>query len=238
MAKNTLMIFSNEELDIELQGMLYNGKPVFIAVEIAKALGYERPHDALSAHCKSLIKIKYGEMASLGFEPKPNGMSLLTEPDLYRLILRSKLSSAERVQDWVCEEVLPAIRQTGGYQIQPQLSADYFLNNPEVTIALISGQANKILALSHTVETVSAGHGLNLQDGGNILVFFSHWWDLEQYQQIIERIGPTRQAQAGYHRPVFVHHIIAHGTMDEMVMERRNSKREVQDILLEAMKKR
>ncbi|CDG88429.1 SNF2-related protein [Xenorhabdus bovienii] len=84
----------------------------------------------------------------------------------------------------------------------------------------------------------SAGHGLNLQDGGNILVFFSHWWDLEQYQQIIERIGPTRQAQAGYNRPVFVHHIIAHGMMDELVMERRNSKREVQDILLEAMKKR
>ncbi|MDX7998797.1 DEAD/DEAH box helicase [Xenorhabdus sp. Reich] len=84
----------------------------------------------------------------------------------------------------------------------------------------------------------SAGHGLNLQDGGNILVFFSHWWDLEQYQQIIERIGPTRQAQAGYNRPVFIHHIIAARTMDEMVMERRNSKREVQDILLEAMKRR
>ncbi|VEI61615.1 DEAD/DEAH box helicase [Serratia rubidaea] len=84
----------------------------------------------------------------------------------------------------------------------------------------------------------SAGHGLNLQDGGNILVFFSHWWDLEQYQQIIERIGPTRQAQAGHNRPVWIHHIIATDTTDEMVMERRNSKREVQDILLEAMKKR
>lgn len=84
----------------------------------------------------------------------------------------------------------------------------------------------------------SAGHGLNLQDGGNILVFFSHWWDLEQYQQIIERIGPTRQIQAGHNRPVFIHHIIAADTMDNMVMERRNSKREVQDILLEAMKKR
>ncbi|MGP0955196.1 SNF2-related protein [Serratia sp. CY82433] len=84
----------------------------------------------------------------------------------------------------------------------------------------------------------SAGHGLNLQDGGNILVFFSHWWDLEQYQQIIERIGPTRQAQAGHRRPVWIHHIIAVDTTDEMVMERRNSKREVQDILLEAMKKR
>ncbi|MCX8958352.1 DEAD/DEAH box helicase [Erwinia psidii] len=84
----------------------------------------------------------------------------------------------------------------------------------------------------------SAGHGLNLQDGGNILVFFSHWWDLEQYQQIIERIGPTRQAQAGHNRPVWMHHIIAADTVDELVMQRRNSKREVQDILLEAMKKR
>ncbi|MCJ8695571.1 DEAD/DEAH box helicase [Escherichia coli] len=84
----------------------------------------------------------------------------------------------------------------------------------------------------------SAGHGLNMQDGGNILVFFSHWWDLEQYQQIIERIGPTRQIQAGHKRPVFIHHIIAADTMDEMVMERRNSKRTVQDILLDAMKKR
>ncbi|WP_084727029.1 SNF2-related protein [Xenorhabdus griffiniae] len=84
----------------------------------------------------------------------------------------------------------------------------------------------------------SAGHGLNLQDGGNILVFFSHWWDLEQYQQINERIGPTRQIQAGHNRPVFIHHIIATDTVDELVMERRNSKREVQDILLEAMKRR
>lgn len=84
----------------------------------------------------------------------------------------------------------------------------------------------------------SAGHGLNLQDGGNILVFFSHWWDLEQYQQIIERIGPTRQIQAGHNRPVWIHHIIAIDTIDELVMQRRETKREVQDILLEAMKKR
>lgn len=84
----------------------------------------------------------------------------------------------------------------------------------------------------------SAGHGLNLQDGGNILVVFSHWWDLEQFQQIVERIGPTRQAQAGYDRPVFIHHIIAADTVDELVMARRESKREVQDLLMEAMLRR
>jgi SNF2 family DNA or RNA helicase len=84
----------------------------------------------------------------------------------------------------------------------------------------------------------SAGHGLNLQDGGNILVFFSHWWDLEQYQQIVERIGPTRQLQAGHDRPVFIYHIIAANTIDELVVERRNSKRSIQDMLLQAMKQK
>lgn len=84
----------------------------------------------------------------------------------------------------------------------------------------------------------SAGHGLNLQDGGNIIAFFSHWWNLEEYQQIIERIGPTRQAQAGHDRPVFIHHIIAADTLDELVMARRENKRAVQDLLLEAMKRR
>ena len=81
----------------------------------------------------------------------------------------------------------------------------------------------------------SAGHGLNLQDGGNILAFFSHNWNLEEFQQIIERIGPTRQAQAGHNRPVFLHHIVAKGTLDEMVIARRESKREVQELLMEAM---
>lgn len=84
----------------------------------------------------------------------------------------------------------------------------------------------------------SAGHGLNLQDGGNILVFFSHNWNLEEFQQIRERIGPTRQLQAGHERPVFEHYIVARNTVDEMVMARRESKREVQDLLLEAMKHR
>lgn len=89
------------------------------------------------------------------------------------------------------------------------------------------------------LHPASAGHGVDgLQDGTNILVFFGHWWDLEQYQQTLERIGPTRQAQSGYDRPVWVYHLVARGTMDEVVMARRASKRSVQDLLLEAMKKR
>lgn len=84
----------------------------------------------------------------------------------------------------------------------------------------------------------SAGHGLNLQDGGNILAVFGHWWNLEEYQQIVERIGSTRQAQAGHDRPVFIYHILARDTVDDLIMDRRESKKNVQDILLEAMKRK
>lgn len=83
----------------------------------------------------------------------------------------------------------------------------------------------------------AAGHGLNLQDGGNILVYFGHWWNLEERLQILERIGPTRQMQAGHQRAVFVHNIIARDTVDELVMQRIATKRAVQDILLDAMKR-
>jgi SNF2 family DNA or RNA helicase len=79
---------------------------------------------------------------------------------------------------------------------------------------------------------------LNLADGGNILAFFGVNWNLEEHMQIIERIGPMRQKQAGYDRPVFVYPILARGTMDDLVMERLSSKRSVQDVLLEAMKRR
>ena len=82
----------------------------------------------------------------------------------------------------------------------------------------------------------SAGHGLNLQDGGNILVFFGLWWDLEQHEQIIERIGPTRQAQSGHNRPVYLHRIVAKQTVDELVLARLQTKASVQSLLLEAMK--
>jgi SNF2 family DNA or RNA helicase len=84
----------------------------------------------------------------------------------------------------------------------------------------------------------SAGHGLNLQDGGNIIVFFGLNWNLEEHLQIIERIGPTRQLQAGYDRPVFIYRIIAKDTVDDLVLERLETKKEVQEILMTAMKKR
>ncbi|CAB5079540.1 HepA Superfamily II DNA/RNA helicases, SNF2 family [uncultured Caudovirales phage] len=87
------------------------------------------------------------------------------------------------------------------------------------------------------VHPASAGHGLSMQDGGNILAFFCLNWNLEEHQQIIERIGPVRQAQAGHDRPVFLYYIIATDTVEELMLERLKTKRSVQDLLLEATKR-
>lgn len=83
----------------------------------------------------------------------------------------------------------------------------------------------------------SIGHGIDgLQDVTNIIAFFGIDWNLENRLQIIERIGPTRQFQSGHKRPVFVHNIIASGTLDDMVLERIESKKDVQQLLLERLK--
>jgi SNF2 family DNA or RNA helicase len=85
----------------------------------------------------------------------------------------------------------------------------------------------------------SGGHGIDgLQYACNNIVFFGFNWSLGQRLQVIERIGPVRQMQAGFERVVTIHNIIARDTIDELVLERHESKREVQDLLLEACKRK
>jgi SNF2 family DNA or RNA helicase len=105
--------------------------------------------------------------------------------------------------------------------------------NPETIARWNRGEIPLLFA-----HPASAGHGLNLQDGGNVLAFFGLNWNLEERLQILERLGPVRQLQAGHDRPVFIHNIIARDTVDELVLERVETKRAVQDILLAAMRRR
>jgi SNF2 family DNA or RNA helicase len=106
-------------------------------------------------------------------------------------------------------------------------------DNPKTVVDWNAGRIPVLVA-----HPASAGHGLNLQDGGNILAFFGLNWNLEEHDQIIERIGPQRQKQSGYDRPVFIHYILARGTVDAMVLDRLVNKRSVQDVLLDAMRRR
>jgi SNF2 family DNA or RNA helicase len=88
------------------------------------------------------------------------------------------------------------------------------------------------------VHPASVGHGQSMQDGGNIICHLDMWWDMEKFDQINERLGAMRQMQSGYDRDVFQHYIVAEGTLDEDVLRRHETKRSVQDTLLEAMKAR
>lgn len=100
-----------------------NGEVLFIAKDVAECLGYERPSDAVSQHCKnakSLKSLGYGGLAipELMAVFGTTSITVIPESDVYRLAMRSNLESAEKFQDWVVEDVLPSIRKTGGYQLQ------------------------------------------------------------------------------------------------------------------------
>lgn len=84
----------------------------------------------------------------------------------------------------------------------------------------------------------SAGHGINLQDGGNICAIFGMTWSLELYMQVIERIGPMRQMQSGHDRAVFIYQILARNTIDEEMCERQATHRNTLELLMEAARRR
>nr|DAK50906.1 MAG TPA: repressor domain protein [Caudoviricetes sp.] len=103
-----LQIFSNEEFG-EIRTIEIDGKPYFVATDVATALGYVNPRKAISDHCKGVTK--RDTPTSSGVQQ----MSYINEGDLYRLIMKSKLPSAEKFESWVMDEVLPSIRKTGSY---------------------------------------------------------------------------------------------------------------------------
>lgn len=124
---NELEIFKNEEFG-EVKTLLINDVPYFCANDIAKALGYKRAADAVSTHCKGAVKHRYltnGGKQEAKFIP---------EGDVYRLIMKSKLPSAEKFESWVVEEVLPSIRKHGAYMSSEVIERT--LTDPDYLIQL------------------------------------------------------------------------------------------------------
>lgn len=112
MAKNSLTVFDFNNQSLET--VTIDGEYWFNASQWAKALGYANPSEALKYH----VSDKYSKTLDLG---RPGRKPLfINEPGLYQLIMRSNLPGAEKFQEWVVEEVLPALRKTGSYSIAPQ----------------------------------------------------------------------------------------------------------------------
>lgn len=119
-----LKIFNNNEFG-QVRTVEIDGKPYFVGKDVANALGYSNPRDAISRHCKGVVKHD-------SFKEGGQLIALISEGDMYRLITHSKLESAERFESWVFDEVLPTIRKTGGYMNNTDLFINtYFDDIPE-----------------------------------------------------------------------------------------------------------
>lgn len=114
---NDLQIFQSADFG-SIRTMERDGKVLFCGRDVAAALGYTNTKDALSKHCKSDgVAFRYPIRDSLG---RTQEARFITEGDVYRLITHSRLPAAEQFERWVFDEVLPAIRRTGGYTIPKQ----------------------------------------------------------------------------------------------------------------------
>lgn len=110
-----IQVFNNEQFGA-LRTYEEDGQVLFCGKDVAKSLGYKNPNKAIGDHCRGITK-RYPIQDSLG---RTQEAVFITEPDLYRLITHSKLPTAEKFERWVFEEVLPAIRRTGGYMVAKQ----------------------------------------------------------------------------------------------------------------------
>jgi len=140
---NELQVFENSEFGT-VRTVQDGDKILFCGSDVAKALGYAKPHNAVSTHCKG-VTLKQGN-DNLG---RPQDMAFITEGDMYRLITHSKLESAERFECWVFDEVLPSIRKHGMY------ATDELLNNPDLLISVATAlkeEREKCLALQAQVQ--------------------------------------------------------------------------------------
>ena len=116
-----------------------NGEPLFIAKDVTEILGYANDSQAIDDNCnKSGVSVRYIPILS-------NNYKLITEGNLYRLILKSSKPEAEQFESFVCDDVLPSIRKTGSYSVKP-------LSLEEMTLQVIEGQQNKILQLENKIE--------------------------------------------------------------------------------------
>lgn len=140
-----LQIFKNEEFG-EVRTVEIEGKPFFCGSDVAKALGYAIPSKAVNTHCKGVSKMEAptnGGVQELLFIP---------EGDLYRLIVSSKLPTAEKFEHWVFDEVLPSIRKHGLY------ATDELLDNPDLIIQMATKlkeerEARKALEIENKVQS-------------------------------------------------------------------------------------
>ena len=121
---NDLKIFENSEFG-QVRTVEVDGKPYFVASDVAKALGYKNDRDAINRHCRWVVKHDIPHPQS---KTKTIEINIIPEGDLYRLVAGSELPNAQKFESWIFDDVIPSIRKNGGYiSGQETLSDDELL---------------------------------------------------------------------------------------------------------------
>lgn len=126
--------FENAEFG-KLDVIIVDGKEYFPATQCARILGYKEPQNAIRRHCKKdgcvkcTVGVTTGTKADGSSVIQNIEMKFISEGNLYRLIIKSKLPTAERFECWVFDEVLPTIRKTGGYISDPEKMVNTYFSN-------------------------------------------------------------------------------------------------------------
>ena len=157
-----------------------------------------------------------------------NGSAYADDGSVVRIHER-KLDALEEIVDTTDGPVLVFYSFRHDLQaIKDRIQEARELSGPGDISAWNRGEIRVLLA-----HPASVGYGLNLQDGGHVIVWYGLTWSLELYQQANARLH--RQGQT---RPVIIHHLIAEGTVDEQVMRALKAKDTGQSALLAALKER
>lgn len=138
--KTMVTVFESKDFG-KVRTVDIDNKIYFCGSDVAKALGYARPNDSISAHCRYTVKHSIPHPQSKNKEIE---MLFISEGDVYRLIAHSKLPSAERFESWIFDEVLPTIHRTGSY-IMEGSEKDNELKLLQATVTQLQ---NMLLALS------------------------------------------------------------------------------------------
>mgnify|MGYP004612135427 FL=1 len=169
-----LQIFQNEQFGT-VRTITENGRTLFCGADVAKALGYARPKDAIAAHTKGAVKrrtLTNGGMQEMTFIP---------EGDIYRLTARSNLPSADEFERWIFDEVLPTMRKTGGYVANDDAFIDTYLPYADEqtkilfrsTLETVKRLNEKVKADTPKVEyfdrAVERGDNLSFRDTAKVL---------------------------------------------------------------------
>ena len=144
-----LKVFQNSQFG-ELEILTIDNKEWFPAIKVAEILGYTNPRKAIRDHAKEKGVTIRSVLSNGGMQDK----KFIDEGNLYRLITRSKLPQAERFEEWIFEDVLPAIRKHGVYATDDVI--ENTLNNPDYIINVLTEykkEKEQNLLLQQEVET-------------------------------------------------------------------------------------